>query len=48
VYTDAYYAGSVTDRKFTMRYCMFLGGNLMTWRNKKQNGVARSSVEAEF
>ena len=27
---------------------MFLGGNLVTWRNKKQNVVARSSVEAEF
>ncbi|RDX98926.1 7-hydroxymethyl chlorophyll a reductase, chloroplastic, partial [Mucuna pruriens] len=24
---------------------MFLGGNLVTWRNKKQNVVARLSVE---
>ena len=27
---------------------MFLGGNLMTWRSKKQNVVTRSSAEAEF
>jgi len=27
---------------------MFLGGNLVTWRSKKQNIVARSNVKAEF
>ena len=27
---------------------MFFGGNLVTWRSKKQNVVARSSAEAEF
>jgi len=27
---------------------MFLGGNLVTWRSKKQNVIARSSAEAEF
>jgi len=27
---------------------MFIGGNLMTWRSKKQNVVALSSAEAEF
>ncbi|RDX92751.1 putative mitochondrial protein, partial [Mucuna pruriens] len=29
IYTNANYAGSVTDRKFTSYYCLFLGRNLM-------------------
>jgi len=48
VYTDADYARSIVDRRSTTDYCMFLGGNLVTWRSKKQNVVARSSAEAEF
>ncbi|KAG8487880.1 hypothetical protein CXB51_018329 [Gossypium anomalum] len=47
-YTDADYAGSMVDRRSTSGYCTFLGGNLVTWRSKKQNVVARSSAEAEF
>jgi hypothetical protein len=47
-YTDADYAGSIVDRRSTSRYCTFLGGNLVKWRSKKQNVVARSSAEAEF
>nr|KYP41834.1 Copia protein [Cajanus cajan] len=47
-YTDADYAGSIIDKRSTTGYCTFLGGNLVTWRSKKQNVVARSSAEAEF
>ena len=47
-YTDADYAGSPIDRRSTSGYCTFLGGNVVTWRSKKQNVVARSSAEAEF
>jgi hypothetical protein len=48
VYTDADWAGSITDRKSTSGYCTYVWGNLVTWRSKKQNVVARSSAEAEF
>ena len=47
-YTDVDYAGSIVDRRSTIRYCTFLGGNLVTWRIKKQNVVARSSAESKF
>ncbi|KAK8935861.1 hypothetical protein KSP39_PZI014010 [Platanthera zijinensis] len=47
-WTDTDYAGSVYDRRSTSGYCMFLGGNLVTWRSKKKSVVSRSSAEAEY
>ncbi|RVW42748.1 Retrovirus-related Pol polyprotein from transposon RE2 [Vitis vinifera] len=47
-YTDADWAGNITDRKSTAGYFTFVGGNLVTWRSKKQKVVALSSAEAEF
>jgi Reverse transcriptase (RNA-dependent DNA polymerase) len=47
-YTDADWTGNVTDRKSMDGYFTFVGDNLVTWRNKKQNVVALSSAEAEF
>lgn len=40
------WAGSVTNIKSTMHYCMLVWGNLVTWRSKKQSIIARISVEA--
>jgi hypothetical protein len=34
-YTNADWAGCIDDRKSTAGYCMFLGGNLVSWRSKK-------------
>ncbi|XP_028059561.1 uncharacterized protein LOC114263251 [Camellia sinensis] len=47
-FTDADWVGSVTDKRSTSEYYTFVGGNLFTWRSKKQNVVTRSSAEAEF
>jgi hypothetical protein len=38
-YTDADYAGSLSDRRSTTGYCTFLCGNFVTWRSKKQSVV---------
>ncbi|KAE8662927.1 putative kinase [Hibiscus syriacus] len=48
VYTDAYWAGAINDRRSTSGYCSYVSGNLVTWRSKKQSVVARSSAEAEY
>nr|GEX14744.1 putative ribonuclease H-like domain-containing protein [Tanacetum cinerariifolium] len=48
VYTDADWAGDKGNRRSTSGYFTIVGGNLVTWRSKKQKVVALSSDEAEF
>jgi len=47
-YYDADWAGSPIDRRSTTGYCVFLGGNVIYWKSKKQNVVAQSTTEAEY
>ena len=47
-YTNVDWAGPADDRRSTVGYFTFVRGNLITWRSRKQQVVARSSAEAEF
>lgn len=48
LYIDVDWVESMIDRRSTSNYCTFLGGNLVAWPNKKQNMMARGSVELKF
>lgn len=44
-YTYVNYASLIVDRRFSTDYCTLFRGNLVIWRNKKQNVVARSITD---
>ena len=43
-FSNADWAGFKVDRRSTSDYCVFVGGNLVSWKSKKQNVVSRSSA----
>ncbi|KAJ0519053.1 putative RNA-directed DNA polymerase [Helianthus annuus] len=47
-FTNADWGGAKDNRRSTAGYFTMVGGNLVTWRSKKQKVVALSSAEAEF
>ncbi|KAJ1692760.1 hypothetical protein LUZ63_009458 [Rhynchospora breviuscula] len=47
-YSDSDWAGCAIDRRSTTGFCIYLGGNLVSWSAKKQPTVSRSSTEAEY
>ena len=48
IYSDVDWASSVIDRRSLSAYCVYLGGNLVSWRSKKQKDIALSSAEVEL
>lgn len=47
-YTDADWTGDRDTFQFTSGYIVYLGRNPLSWGSKKQQRVARSSIEVEF
>ena len=47
-FIDVAWVGSKEARRSTFGYCVFVGGNLVSWKSKKQEDVSRSSVKLEY
>ena len=47
-FTDVDWAESKEDKRSTTGCYVFVGGNLVSWKSKKQSVVSRSSVEFEY
>ncbi|XP_026380755.1 uncharacterized protein LOC113275461 [Papaver somniferum] len=47
-YSDADWDGSLDDRRSTSGYCIYFGGNFISWSARKQKTTSKSSTEAEY
>ena len=47
-FTNADWVGSQTDWKSTTGYCTLVGGNLVSWKSKKQVVTTKSSEKSKY
>ncbi|KAK3027433.1 hypothetical protein RJ639_042073 [Escallonia herrerae] len=47
-FSNTDWAGSKLDRKSIMGYCVFVGGNLVSWKSKKQSFVSWSNAKSGY
>ena len=47
-YADAYWAGSISDRKGTLGRCFCLGSAMSSWFSRKQSTVSLRTTKAEY
>jgi hypothetical protein len=47
-YTDADWAGNISNRRSTSGFLFSFGSGAVSWSNKKQSTVALSSTKAEY
>ena len=47
-FSDVDWVGSKEDMRSTSRYYVFVGGNLVSWKSKKQSVVSQSSTKSKY
>ena len=47
-FTNVDWTGSKEEMRSTSGYCVFVEGNLVSWKSKKQSVISRSSAEYEY
>jgi hypothetical protein len=47
-YTDAYWVGSIAERKSTSGCCFSFGSAMITWKSRKQSSIALNTMKVKY